>query len=61
MSDQVWKCGRATTVNHFQRAMDELKEMHERVHQAVSVIPASSWSKSHFSGKLSNSSILIDF
>ncbi|KAL4566631.1 hypothetical protein LXL04_030751 [Taraxacum kok-saghyz] len=33
------------------RAMDELKEMHERVHQAVSVIPASSWSKSHFSGR----------
>ncbi|KAL4592740.1 hypothetical protein LXL04_005744 [Taraxacum kok-saghyz] len=51
VSDQVWKCGRATTVNHFQRAMDELKEMHERVHQAVSVIPASSWSKSHFSGR----------
>ncbi|KAL4557525.1 hypothetical protein LXL04_035706 [Taraxacum kok-saghyz] len=33
------------------RAMDELKEMHERVHQAISVIPASSWSKSHFSGR----------
>ncbi|KAL4588010.1 hypothetical protein LXL04_000888 [Taraxacum kok-saghyz] len=51
VSDQVWKCGRATAVNHFQRAIDELKEMHERVHQAVSVIPASSWTKSHFSGR----------
>ncbi|KAL4560423.1 hypothetical protein LXL04_032574 [Taraxacum kok-saghyz] len=51
VSDQVWKCGRATAVNHFQRAMDELKEMHERVHHALSVIPASSWTKSHFSGR----------
>ncbi|KAL4565822.1 hypothetical protein LXL04_029928 [Taraxacum kok-saghyz] len=51
VSDQVWKCGRATTVNQFQRAMNELKEMHERVHHAVSVIPASSWTKSHFSGR----------
>ncbi|KAL4567999.1 hypothetical protein LXL04_023598 [Taraxacum kok-saghyz] len=49
VSDQVWKCGRATAVNHFQRAMDELKEMHERVHHTLSVIPASSWTKSHFS------------
>ncbi|KAL4570509.1 hypothetical protein LXL04_026165 [Taraxacum kok-saghyz] len=48
---KVWKCGRATTINHFQRAMDELKEMHERVHHALSVIPASSWTKSHFSGR----------
>ncbi|KAL4581420.1 hypothetical protein LXL04_017634 [Taraxacum kok-saghyz] len=48
---KVWKCGRATAVNHFQRAMDELKEMHERVHHALSVIPTSSCTKSHFSGR----------
>ncbi|KAL4584992.1 hypothetical protein LXL04_009605 [Taraxacum kok-saghyz] len=33
--DQVWKCGMATAVNNFQRAMDELKELHERVHHAI--------------------------
>ncbi|KAL4562472.1 hypothetical protein LXL04_034678 [Taraxacum kok-saghyz] len=58
VSDQVWKCGRATTVNHFQRAMDELKEMHERVHHALSVIPASSWTKSDFSGRAHTDSLL---
>ena len=51
LSDQLWECGRATTVNHFNRAMDELKKINAEAHAWVSKIPANTWAKSHFSGK----------
>nr|KAJ0220763.1 hypothetical protein LSAT_V11C200050740 [Lactuca sativa] len=51
LSDQLWECGRATTVNHFNRAMDELKKINAEAHAWVSKIPANTWAKSHFSGR----------
>ncbi|XP_052625000.1 uncharacterized protein LOC111916210 [Lactuca sativa] len=50
LSDQLWECGRATTVNHFNKAMDELKKINAEAHGWVSKIPANTWAKSHFSG-----------
>ena len=32
LSDQLWGCGRATTVNHFNRVMDELKKINAEAH-----------------------------
>ncbi|XP_023758056.1 uncharacterized protein LOC111906539 [Lactuca sativa] len=32
LSDQLWECVRATTDNHFNRAMDELKKINEEAH-----------------------------
>nr|KAJ0207346.1 hypothetical protein LSAT_V11C500276150 [Lactuca sativa] len=32
LRDQLWECGRPTTVNHFNRAMDELKNINEKAH-----------------------------
>ncbi|XP_023736135.1 uncharacterized protein LOC111884038 [Lactuca sativa] len=51
LSDQLWECGRATTVNHFNRAMDELKKINEEAHAWVCKIPVNTWAKSHFSGR----------
>ncbi|XP_023735921.1 uncharacterized protein LOC111883830 [Lactuca sativa] len=51
LSDQLWGCGRATTVNHFNRVMDELKKINEEAHAWVCKIPANTWAKSHFSGR----------
>nr|KAJ0200557.1 hypothetical protein LSAT_V11C600303890 [Lactuca sativa] len=51
LSDLVWECGRATTLNHFKYAMDELKKMNDEAHAWLCKIPAETWSKSHFSGK----------
>nr|KAJ0189312.1 hypothetical protein LSAT_V11C800412450 [Lactuca sativa] len=45
LSDQLWECGRATTVNHF-----ELKKINEEANAWVCKIPAKTCSKSHFSG-----------
>nr|KAJ0186537.1 hypothetical protein LSAT_V11C900505370 [Lactuca sativa] len=51
LSDQLWECGRATTVNHFNRAMDESKKINEEAHDWVCKIPTNTWDKSHFSGR----------
>nr|KAJ0211156.1 hypothetical protein LSAT_V11C400183650 [Lactuca sativa] len=50
-SDHFWECGRATTVNHFNRAMDELKKINEEDHAWVCKIPTNTWAKSYFSGR----------
>ncbi|XP_052622279.1 uncharacterized protein LOC111888944 [Lactuca sativa] len=51
LSDLVWECGRATTLNHFKYVMDELKKMNDEAHAWLCKIPAETWSKSHFSGR----------
>ncbi|KAI3505230.1 hypothetical protein L1887_27221 [Cichorium endivia] len=51
LREQVWKCGRATTINHFKTAMTELQQMNERAHNWLSQIPACHWSKSEFTGR----------
>nr|KAJ0191861.1 hypothetical protein LSAT_V11C800403850 [Lactuca sativa] len=50
LSDLVWECGRATTLNHFKYAMDELKKLNDEDHAWLCKIPVETWSKSHFSG-----------
>nr|KAJ0207725.1 hypothetical protein LSAT_V11C500268550 [Lactuca sativa] len=50
LSDLVWECCRATTLNHFKYEMDELKKMNDEAHSWLCKIPAETWSKSHFSG-----------
>ena len=50
LSDLVWECGRATTLNHFKYATDELKKMNDEAHAWLCKIPAETCSKSHFSG-----------
>nr|KAJ0209451.1 hypothetical protein LSAT_V11C400211120 [Lactuca sativa] len=50
LSNQIWECGRATTVNHINKVIDELKKINEEDHAWVCKIPANIWSKSLFSG-----------
>nr|KAJ0222672.1 hypothetical protein LSAT_V11C200098170 [Lactuca sativa] len=47
--DQLWECGRATTVNHLNKAMDDLKKINEEAHDWVCKILINICSKSHFS------------
>lgn len=47
--DRLWKCATATTVVHFERAMDELKGHNRQAHEWLRKIPPKQWSRSHFS------------
>nr|KAJ0208421.1 hypothetical protein LSAT_V11C500238390 [Lactuca sativa] len=58
LSDQLRECGRATTVNHFNRAMDELSKINEEAHDWVSKTPTNTWAKSHFSGRAHTNCLL---
>lgn len=48
--DLLWKCATATTVPHFTRAMDELKEFNKEAYEWLCKIPPQHWSRSHFTG-----------
>ena len=50
--DLLWKCALATTVQYFDRAMDQLKSLDEEAYDYLKKIPAQQWSKAHFSGKV---------
>lgn len=50
--DLVWKCASATTVQYFDRAMEELKNLDEQAYEYLRKIPAQHWSRAHFSGKV---------
>nr|KAJ0187838.1 hypothetical protein LSAT_V11C900459490 [Lactuca sativa] len=60
LSDQLWECGRATTVNHFNRVMDELKKINEEDHAWVCKISTSTWAKSHFSVRRAHADCLLN-
>ncbi|KAK9061280.1 hypothetical protein SSX86_018460 [Deinandra increscens subsp. villosa] len=49
--DMLWKAATSTTVVHFKRAMDVLKEFNTDAHEWLSKIPPEHWSRSHFSGR----------
>ena len=49
--DHLWRCATATTVPHFELAMEELKKFNSEAFEWLAKIPAHSWSRSHFTGK----------
>ncbi|KAK9047963.1 hypothetical protein SSX86_033075 [Deinandra increscens subsp. villosa] len=49
--DALWKLATHTTVEHFQKEMDALKEINSEAHLWLSKIPPQHWSRSHFSGR----------
>ena len=52
IKELVWRCARASTVAEFNRGMEELKSMDSKAYDWLRKIPASSWSRSHFSGTI---------
>nr|KAJ0209013.1 hypothetical protein LSAT_V11C400187450 [Lactuca sativa] len=48
---KVWEYGKATTLNHFKYAMDDLKKINDEAHSWLCKIPAKTWSKSHLNGR----------
>ncbi|GJU20499.1 mutator type transposase [Tanacetum coccineum] len=47
----LWKCGTATTVVHFERAMDEFKGYNRMAHEWLRKIPPKHWKRSKFLGR----------
>lgn len=50
--DHLWNCATATSVKHFERAMDEFKKFSPDAFAWLAKIPPHHWSRSHFSGML---------
>lgn len=48
--DHLWNIATTTTIPQFNFAMEKLKEFNADAHDWLSKIPASQWSRSHFSG-----------
>ncbi|KAJ9557452.1 hypothetical protein OSB04_012066 [Centaurea solstitialis] len=47
--DHLWKCAATSTVQLFNKAMDDFKAFHEATHAWLKQIPPQNWSKGHFS------------
>ncbi|KAK9049537.1 hypothetical protein SSX86_031493 [Deinandra increscens subsp. villosa] len=52
--DTLWKLAKDTTVVHFQKDMDALKEVNSEAHLWLSKIPPQHWSRSHFFSAISD-------
>ena len=50
--DMLWKCASSTTVQWFNKAMDDLKNYKKEAYEWLCKIPPHHWSRSHFSGKI---------
>lgn len=49
--DHLWKCAAATTVPHFEKAMEDLKSLSIEAYEWLKQIPPHHWTRSHFTGK----------
>ncbi|GJU56462.1 mutator type transposase [Tanacetum coccineum] len=47
----LWKCATSTTIQYFDKNMDELKDTCKDAYEWLKKIPAVHWSRSHFSGR----------
>nr|KAJ0227408.1 hypothetical protein LSAT_V11C100040350 [Lactuca sativa] len=51
LKDFVWAYATATTIRHFQKALEELKKFNVEAHDWLIQIPPAHWARSHFSRK----------
>nr|GEU51507.1 hypothetical protein [Tanacetum cinerariifolium] len=49
--DLLWRAARATTVQHTQKAIENMKKFNEEAFNWLNQIPPQHWSKSHFSSR----------
>ncbi|KAJ9547748.1 hypothetical protein OSB04_020291 [Centaurea solstitialis] len=56
--DHLWKCAEASTVQMYNKAMDELKSFNESAHSWLKQIPPQHWSKAHFTGRCHSDIVL---
>nr|GEV83884.1 hypothetical protein [Tanacetum cinerariifolium] len=47
----LWKCATSTTIQYFEKNMDELKDTCKDAYEWLKMIPAVHWSRSYFSGR----------
>ncbi|XP_023757288.1 uncharacterized protein LOC111905781 [Lactuca sativa] len=59
LKDLVWACATATTVRHFEKALEELKKFKVEAHDWLIQIPPAHWARSHFSGR-AHTNILLN-
>ena len=46
--DSLWKCAAATTIPHFEHAMEELKCLSNAAYEWLKQIAPHRWNRSHF-------------
>ncbi|KAL4583826.1 hypothetical protein LXL04_008410 [Taraxacum kok-saghyz] len=51
LEDLVWKCGKATSIPGFDKAMEDLKKVNEQAHAWLCKIPPKHWARAHFTGR----------
>ncbi|KAI3509052.1 hypothetical protein L1887_24076 [Cichorium endivia] len=49
--DMLWKCATTTTVQEFNHAMEEFRQLNNECYKWLKAIPAQHWSRSHFTGR----------
>ncbi|XP_023729898.2 uncharacterized protein LOC111877612 [Lactuca sativa] len=59
LKDLVWACAIATTLRHFEKALEELKKFKVEAHDWLIQIPPAHWARSHFSGR-AHTNILLN-
>ncbi|XP_023731200.2 uncharacterized protein LOC111878947 [Lactuca sativa] len=59
LKDLVWACATATTIRHFEKALEELKKFKAEAHDWLIQIPPAHWARSHFSGR-AHTNILLN-
>lgn len=49
--DLLWDCAKASTIQQFQRSMEELRKLNNDAYEWLKNIPPQHWSRSHFTGR----------
>ncbi|KAL4577821.1 hypothetical protein LXL04_013935 [Taraxacum kok-saghyz] len=50
-NDLLWNCAKSTCVNHFNQAMEKVKNLNSETYDWLKKIPPQHWTRSHFSGR----------
>nr|KAJ0219418.1 hypothetical protein LSAT_V11C300120670 [Lactuca sativa] len=56
--DLLWDCAKASTVQQFQRSMEEVRKLNNDVYEWLKNIPPQHWSRSHFTGRAHTDAML---
>lgn len=58
--DLLWKCATATTVPHFNIAMEEVRAKNKEMYEWLKKIPPRHWSRSHFESPRAVCDVLLN-
>ncbi|KAL4574492.1 hypothetical protein LXL04_021324 [Taraxacum kok-saghyz] len=58
LEDLVWKCGKATSIPGFDKAMEYLKKVNEHAHAWLCKIPPKHWARAHFTGRALSDAVM---